>query len=87
MECASTIAIAGRVYFHDGVIVRVRGYLDSAIVARFFEENPSMPQNGRSRMATRGQHLGAVPEGLHPATNARLHKALRIIPMGITPSP
>ena len=28
------------VYFHDGVIVRVRAYLDSAMVARLFEENP-----------------------------------------------
>jgi len=28
------------VYFSDGVIVRVRAYLDSAMVARLFEENP-----------------------------------------------
>src|ERR1700693_3262239 len=28
------------VYFHDGIIVRVRAYLDSAMVARLFEENP-----------------------------------------------
>jgi hypothetical protein len=28
------------VYFHEGVIVRVRAYLDSAMVARLFEENP-----------------------------------------------
>jgi hypothetical protein len=28
------------VYFEDGVIVRVRAYLDSAMVARLFEENP-----------------------------------------------
>jgi ketosteroid isomerase-like protein len=28
------------VYFHDAVIVRVRAYLDSAMVARLFEENP-----------------------------------------------
>ena len=28
------------VYFRDGVIVRVRAYLDSAMVARLFEENP-----------------------------------------------
>jgi ketosteroid isomerase-like protein len=28
------------VYFQDGVIVRVRAYLDSALVARLFEENP-----------------------------------------------
>jgi ketosteroid isomerase-like protein len=28
------------VYFRDGVIVRVRAYLDSALVARLFEENP-----------------------------------------------
>ena len=28
------------VYFQDGVIVRVRAYLDSAMVARLFEENP-----------------------------------------------
>ena len=28
------------VYFRDGVIVRVRAYLDSARVARLFEENP-----------------------------------------------
>jgi hypothetical protein len=27
------------VYFRDGVIVRVRAYLDSAMVARLFEEN------------------------------------------------
>ena len=27
-------------YFRDGVIVRVRAYLDSAMVARLFEENP-----------------------------------------------
>ncbi len=31
------------VYFRDGVIVRVRAYLDSAMVARLFEENP-IPQ-------------------------------------------
>jgi len=29
------------VYFRDGVIVRVRAYLDSAMVARLFEENPT----------------------------------------------
>jgi uncharacterized protein len=28
------------VYFRDNVIVRVRAYLDSAMVARLFEENP-----------------------------------------------
>ena len=28
------------VYFRDGVIARVRAYLDSAMVARLFEENP-----------------------------------------------
>ena len=28
------------VSFHGGVIVRVRAYLDSAMVARLFEENP-----------------------------------------------
>lgn len=28
------------VYFRRGVIVRVRAYLDSAMVARLFEENP-----------------------------------------------
>lgn len=28
------------VYFQDGVIVRVRAYLDSAMVARLFQENP-----------------------------------------------
>jgi ketosteroid isomerase-like protein len=28
------------IYFQDGVIVRVRAYLDSAMVARLFEENP-----------------------------------------------
>ena len=28
------------VYFRDGVIVRVRAYLDSAMVVRLFEENP-----------------------------------------------
>jgi ketosteroid isomerase-like protein len=28
------------VYFQDGLIVRVRAYLDSALVARLFEENP-----------------------------------------------
>jgi uncharacterized protein len=28
------------VYFRAGVIVRVRAYLDSAMVARLFEENP-----------------------------------------------
>ncbi len=28
------------VYFRDEVIVRVRAYLDSALVARLFEENP-----------------------------------------------
>ena len=28
------------VYFRDNVIVRVRAYLDSAMVARWFEENP-----------------------------------------------
>jgi uncharacterized protein len=28
------------VYFDDGVIVRVRAYLDSAMVARLFQENP-----------------------------------------------
>ena len=28
------------VYFSDGLIVRVRAYLDSAMVARLFEENP-----------------------------------------------
>ena len=27
-------------YFRDGLIVRVRDYLDSAMVARLFEENP-----------------------------------------------
>jgi hypothetical protein len=28
------------VYFSNGIIVRVRAYLDSAMVARLFEENP-----------------------------------------------
>ena len=28
------------VHFRDGLIVRVRAYLDSAMVARLFEENP-----------------------------------------------
>jgi len=28
------------VYFKDEVIVKVRSYLDSAMVARLFEENP-----------------------------------------------
>jgi uncharacterized protein len=28
------------VYFQDGLIVRVRAYLDSTLVARLFEENP-----------------------------------------------
>lgn len=28
------------IYFENGVIVRVRAYLDSAMVARLFEENP-----------------------------------------------
>ncbi len=28
------------VYFQDGVLVRVRAYLDSAMVARLFDENP-----------------------------------------------
>jgi hypothetical protein len=28
------------VYFENGVIVRIRAYLDSALVARLFEENP-----------------------------------------------
>jgi hypothetical protein len=28
------------VYFRNDVIVRVRAYLDSAMVARLFEENP-----------------------------------------------
>ena len=28
------------VYFEDGIIVRVRAYLDSAMVARLFDENP-----------------------------------------------
>jgi ketosteroid isomerase-like protein len=28
------------VRFHDGIIVRVRAYLDSAVVARLFDENP-----------------------------------------------
>jgi uncharacterized protein len=33
------------VYFQDGLIVRVRAYLDSAMVARLFEENPiDLPQ-------------------------------------------
>ena len=31
------------VYFRDGIIVRVRAYLDSAMVARLFEENPIAP--------------------------------------------
>jgi ketosteroid isomerase-like protein len=31
------------VYFQNGVIVRVRAYLDSAMVARLFEENPIAP--------------------------------------------
>ena len=31
------------VYFQNGVIVRVRAYLDSAMVARLFEENPITP--------------------------------------------
>jgi ketosteroid isomerase-like protein len=28
------------VYFRDDVIIRGRAYLDSALVARLFEENP-----------------------------------------------
>jgi len=28
------------VYFRDGLTVRVRSYLDSAMVTRLFEENP-----------------------------------------------
>jgi ketosteroid isomerase-like protein len=28
------------VYFHDGIIARVRAYLDSAMVAQLFAENP-----------------------------------------------
>ena len=28
------------IYFQDGLIVRVRAYLDSTMVARLFEENP-----------------------------------------------
>jgi len=28
------------VYFRNNVIVRVRAYLDSAMVARLFDENP-----------------------------------------------
>ena len=33
------------VYFQNGLIVRVRAYLDSAMVARLFEENPiDLPQ-------------------------------------------
>jgi hypothetical protein len=28
------------VYFREGLIVRARAYLDSAMVARLFEENP-----------------------------------------------
>ena len=33
------------VYFQDGLIVRVRAYLDSVMVARLFEENPiDLPQ-------------------------------------------
>src|SRR5277367_327749 len=28
------------IYFQDGVIVRVRAYLDSAMVTKLFEENP-----------------------------------------------
>jgi len=28
------------VYFEDGIIVRVRAYLDSAMVAQLFDENP-----------------------------------------------
>ena len=31
------------VYFHGNLIVRVRAYLDSALVARLFEENPISP--------------------------------------------
>jgi uncharacterized protein len=31
------------VYFQDAVIVRVRAYLDSSLVARLFEENPLAP--------------------------------------------
>jgi ketosteroid isomerase-like protein len=34
------------VYFRDGVIVRVRAYLDSAMVARLFEENPVESREG-----------------------------------------
>jgi hypothetical protein len=29
------------VYFKDALIVQVRAYLDSALVARLFEENPT----------------------------------------------
>jgi uncharacterized protein len=37
--CASTIAIAGYC-ISNGLTVRVRAYLDSAMAARLFEENP-----------------------------------------------
>jgi ketosteroid isomerase-like protein len=36
------------VYFHHGVIVRVRAYLDSAMVARLFEENAITSYGGAS---------------------------------------
>jgi uncharacterized protein len=36
--CASTTATVG--YFRGGLIVRVRAHVDSALVARLFEENP-----------------------------------------------
>ncbi len=34
------------VYFEDGLIVRVRAYLDSVMVARLFEENPIVGSAG-----------------------------------------
>ncbi len=34
------------VYFRDGVIVRVRAYLDSAMVAQLFEDNPIDSKEG-----------------------------------------
>jgi ketosteroid isomerase-like protein len=34
------------VYFKDAVIVRIRAYIDSAMVARLFEENPAPGARG-----------------------------------------
>jgi hypothetical protein len=52
------------VYFHHGVIVRVLGYLDSVIVARLFEENPSMPESNGMDAPTLKRHQRAKVEVL-----------------------